>query len=102
MNSAQKAAVAQAFHDYLGSGPTPKGPVFSPAASVSLKSQTSAALKSLEEPEAQPNVIRVGAVQIERKGGGDVQEVNIAPKRDLPKTKSLDGNITNSEFERVW
>lgn len=101
MNPALAAALAQAIGEYRGGSRPIPPPAFVPA-SVSIKAQTLGALKSLEEPEALPNVTPAGAMQIERKGEGAVQELVIGPKRAQAKTKSLDGNISNTEFERVW
>lgn len=67
-----------------------------------VQSAINSAVQSLHQPvEPDVFVTKVGALQIERKGAGDVQELQIGKERK-PEPNKLDGNISPNDFERVW
>lgn len=57
------------------------------------------AIQVVEEPEL--FVTKVGPLQLERLGAGDVQELSIGKERKADPLK-LDGNISANDFERAW
>ena len=99
MNSDQQAAVVSALKQ---AGITQQRPLGGVGASGSLAGQLAMAKKSLQEPEAAPHITPAGAFQLERKGSGDVQEVVVGLKREIPKASQMDGNISADDFDRIW
>ena len=65
-----------------------------------IQAAINSAMNSLQDPEP-VTVTKAGAMQIERTGKGDVQELMVGKQRKLDATK-LDGNITLDAFDKLW
>lgn len=65
-----------------------------------VRSKITAAVDSLKVPEPL-SVCKVGEMQIDRKGTGDVQAMELGKSRPADP-KKIDGNIDADAFERLW